>query len=85
VAREARGLTPKQTDTRPCPRCDGTGRIPDDRALGQHMRVRRERTGLSLRDMAKRCGWSAAYVSDLELGRRSWGPKQTKRYTEALR
>jgi len=48
------------------------------------MRERRERTGLSLRDVAKRTGWSAAYVSDLELGRRRWGQKQAKRYTEAL-
>jgi transcriptional regulator with XRE-family HTH domain len=58
--------------------------VPDDRVLGAEMRKRRERAGLSLRNMAKRCGWSPPYVSDLELGRRRWGPKQVKRYTEAL-
>ena len=71
-------------DGRPCPRCDGTGRVPDDRILGAKMRARREATGLSLRDLAKRCGWSAAYVSDLELGRRGWGKKQRTRYEAAL-
>ena len=71
-------------DTLPCPRCNGTGRLPDDRVMGAAMRKRRERAGLSLRELARRLKLSAPYLSDLEVGRRHWNAKNIKRYTDAL-
>ena len=71
-------------NTLPCPRCDGTGRVPDDRVMGAAMLKRREKAGLSLRDMAARTGLSPSYLSDLEVGRRQWGKKQRTAYEEAL-
>lgn len=35
------------------------------------MREIRENAGISLRELARRLGWTPAYVSDIELGRRN--------------
>jgi transcriptional regulator with XRE-family HTH domain len=40
-------------------------------ALGSYMRRRRDELDLSLREFAKRLDCSAAFVSDIELGRRN--------------
>jgi len=64
--------------TLPCPYCRGTGQIPDDRAVGAEMRRLRERSGKSLRAVAGRLGVSAAYLSDLEQGRRRWSEARIK-------
>lgn len=39
--------------------------------FGATVRTIRESNGISLRELARRLGWSAAYVSDIERGRRS--------------
>src|SRR5258708_15019662 len=39
-------------------------------SLGQYMRRRRDELDLSLREFAKRLDCSAAFISDIELGRR---------------
>lgn len=39
-------------------------------AIGQHLRELRDKRDLSLREFAKKLGCSAAFVSDVELGRR---------------
>jgi len=50
------------------------------------MRARRLRTErhLSLREVARRLNWSAAYVSDLERGRRGWKPETTQKYARVI-
>jgi len=55
-----------------CTRCRGTGKEPDWRALGQAVRVKREAKGFGLREVARAVQVSASFLSDLELGRRSW-------------
>jgi transcriptional regulator with XRE-family HTH domain len=40
-------------------------------ALGSYMRRRRDELDLSLREFAKRLNCSAAFISDIELGRRN--------------
>jgi transcriptional regulator with XRE-family HTH domain len=40
--------------------------------MGEKMRQIRKDKGYSLRKMAKRLKFSAAYVSDLENGKRNW-------------
>jgi len=56
-----------------CSHCNGTGRVIDDRAMGGSMR--RERTGKHI---------SAAYLSDLELGRRHWNTEMIRRFKAGL-
>lgn len=46
--------------------------MDDPRKLGEYFRTKREAAGLSLRKVASQAGVSASYLSDLELGRRSW-------------
>ena len=48
----------------------------DNVLTGEHARKERKRFGKSLREVASRLGVSAAYISDLELGRRNWDDKR---------
>ena len=59
-------------------------RVPDNAATGQLMREARKRAGLSLREMARRLGQSAPFVSDLELGRRGWDEKRIAQWADVL-
>jgi len=59
-------------------------RVTDNVATGQLMREARKRTGLSLREMARRLGQSAPFVSDLELGRRAWDEKRIEQWAGVL-
>ena len=68
-----------------CPRCGGTGEIRDDRDIGAEFRKRREKAGMSGRQMAVELGYSAAYLSDLELGRRRLSPRMIKDYERVLK
>ena len=47
--------------------------VVDDEATGKIVRAWREKKGLSLRQFATDMAVSVPYMSDLELGRRSWG------------
>lgn len=59
-------------------------RVSDNTATGQLMREARKRAGLSLREMARRLGQSAPFVSDLELGRRKWDWKRIEQWADVL-
>jgi len=48
------------------------------------MREKRETAGLSLQRVAELMEFSAAYVSDLERGRREWNEKLIKAYEKVL-
>lgn len=45
---------------------------PDSVACGKIVRDARIKSGMSLRQLSVAIGFSAPFVSDLELGRRSW-------------
>lgn len=68
-----------------CLRCGGTGQVPDPVYRGNEARQRRLKADISLREMARRLHLSAAYLSDLELGRRGWNERLMKRYDKSLR
>lgn len=53
-----------------CPKCEGTGKVLDPRAEGEVLRKYRQKCAVSLREMSRRLGVSAAYLSDIELGKR---------------
>jgi transcriptional regulator with XRE-family HTH domain len=67
---------------RPCPVCHGDGE--ELFFAGATMREARRAAGLSVREVARRMDLSAAYVSDLELGRRSFSETLARRYLTAL-
>lgn len=71
--------------TLPCERCDGTGRVPDDRELGRAMKKLRLSNRLTLREVARRLAVSAAYVCDLEHGRRAWHGAIRAAYLRAVK
>lgn len=74
-----------KTMTRPCHHCGGTGVEADPLAIGKSMRELRIQRGLSLREVARRMGMSASFISDLERGNRHWGPKAATKYREAVK
>ena len=63
-----------------CSHCGGSGFEPDNRAIGQLMRDRRQQRKLGLREMAGLLELSPSYLSDLETGRRNWGHQNLARY-----
>ena len=65
-----------------CPRCDGSGRIAN--LDGEAFRTARERSGITLREVARRAHVSASYVSDIEHGRRSPSADTRERMLQAL-
>ena len=62
-----------------------TVRVVDNEATGMGARMHRERLKKSLRAVSGSFPCSAAYLSDLELGRRNWTQDTLDRYTAALR
>ena len=69
---------------RPCHCCAGSGVAPDDRSIGRAARALRSRSGIGLRDMAKRLGVSHTYLSLLEAGLRHWTLRLRAAYSAAL-
>jgi hypothetical protein len=69
---------PKFVDM-PCPRCGTPKSVVD----GGWLRERRELAGVTLREMGRRLGFSAPYLSDVEWNRRNRLPAIVKAY-EAL-
>lgn len=59
-------------------------RVTDDQTTGQLMRRARLQTGMSLRGLAKKLGYSAPYVSDLELGRQNWNEERIEKFKRIL-
>lgn len=59
-------------------------RVIDHKVTGALMREARIRSGISLREMARRLGYSAPFVSDLELGRRNWTEELEAKYAAIL-
>lgn len=68
-----------------CPKCDGRGEVPDPAAQGRLMRTLRKARGKGLREIASAMGFSPAYVSDLELGRRGWNGELILKYRKAVK
>jgi predicted transcriptional regulator len=53
--------------------------------LGAALRACREAKGITLRDVARKLGVSAPFVSDCELGRRNLSDKHREAYQRLLR
>lgn len=72
------------TQTKTCPRCNGSGWVPPASVMGARLSAMRRRKGLSGASVAFVMGVSRAYVNALELGHRPWTPELVARYKEAL-
>lgn len=70
-------------ERRVCPHCRGKGETfgPAPGELRRH----RESLGLSLREVARRLGYSPPYISDVELGRRGVTASVLSGYAALLR
>jgi transcriptional regulator with XRE-family HTH domain len=55
------------------------------RVTGKLVRQERERCDIKLRALAKACGWSPAYMSQLERGLTSWNKNAMARVRAALK
>ena len=67
-----------------CSRCGGSGYEQNEHEVGRMLRERRKRHNLSLREMAKRMKITAAYLSDLELGKRHWRAQLREKFESEL-
>lgn len=65
----------------PCPTCHRDRRVVD----GAWLRQQRKRSGLSLRELARRIGVSPPYLSDVELNRRGRTAKIVEVYAVLAR
>jgi predicted transcriptional regulator len=80
-------LTPKEDTLITCPRCRGFGNIntdKDDEKTGAAMRRIREKSGISLRAVARIMEKSPAYISLLEHGKQRWNPVLEKQYKDIV-
>ena len=66
----------------PCEACHGTGQ--QKRISGRRMRLLREDAKVGLREMARSIFVSAAFLSDVELGRRNASQELLTRYMDVL-
>lgn len=71
--------------TRRCRHCAGTGKEVNHSILGKRLKKIRSKSGLSLREIAERLGFSHVYVYELELGRRNWSKNLISDYLKACR
>ena len=71
--------------TEVCPECGGAGRVDTPETIGERIRHTRKRLGLSLRELARRVGISAAFLSDIEHGRRGMSGATEAAVMENLR
>jgi predicted transcriptional regulator len=69
---------------RVCPQCGGRGKVCDPAQIGARLKREREKGGVTGREMARRMGYSAMYLCDLEHGRREWKSKLIASYLDAL-
>jgi ribosome-binding protein aMBF1 (putative translation factor) len=58
---------------------------PNSLVMGKAAKKQREDAGISLREMAKRMGYSAFYLYDLERGHRGWSEKLVEKFNKALK
>lgn len=59
--------------------------VIDNEAIGNLARKTRWSLNIPLREVARRMNYSAAYISDLELGKRNWTQKLLNDYENALK
>lgn len=70
-----------------CGYCNGTGKVPDNDAIGEEMKSLRKARGVSLAELGRtlKPSRTAGYLSDLEQGNRRWNQDLITKYQNALK
>jgi hypothetical protein len=68
-----------------CKPCNGTGRVPDRRAIGKKFNAMRRDARLTLRAVAVKMGISISYLSDMEQGRKNWSRERVRQFEDVVR
>lgn len=71
-------------DTIACPKCSGSGRIPDQGVLGARFAAKRKAADVSQKEVAAALHVSQAIISYLEAGRIEWSETTKRDYEKAL-
>jgi len=71
--------------TKSCPTCGGRGTVSNPVEIGAALTELRKAAGLSCREMARRMNFTAAYICDLEHGRRAWKANLFDAYMRGLK
>ena len=71
--------------TRPCHRCQGTGKLLDPHGVARTLQEIRVRKGYNKTQIARKMGFTTAYICDLEKGIRDWRQELVERYLEACK
>jgi len=71
--------------------CGYVRRLPTEKVekidhieAGRRIRDLREKSGMSLRRLAKEMGFTPPFISDLERGRRNWTPENFNKAKEII-
>lgn len=67
-----------------CPKCNGSGTLPDRHTIGCRFRKLRLKKGLTLAQMSKRVKVSEGQLCKLENGQKNWRPEHISAYEKAL-
>lgn len=67
-----------------CPKCRGTGLVPNQYALALERRSARMRAHITMTEVAEKMGITCCHLSLLERGKRNWSPEMTMRHEEAI-
>lgn len=67
-----------------CPKCKGTGEIENPFYIGQKFKAERIKRDVGLRELARRMGYSPAYISELEHGKKAWSKHLKDRFMKEL-
>ena len=71
--------------TKSCRCCDGSGKQYDHRSVGREMTAYRKSENVSQVQVAKRMGYTTAFICDLEHGRRNWRTDLIEAYRKACK
>lgn len=66
-----------------CPKCKGSGVVPDPKAKGAELMRARKAAGVTLQEIASILELSIGYISDLEHGRKRWTHRRINFYLAA--
>lgn len=76
--------SPRSKSLLKCPKCKGSGVIPNPYVFGLKARQLRKGMQISLREISRRMGISATHLSDLERGKRQWNSRLEALFMECL-
>jgi hypothetical protein len=75
----------KQTDKSNCPRCKGSGKIPNPKTIGAELLKLRESAGLTRESVRREMNVSGVYLFDVENGAKGITSSRVVQYKAAVK